>query len=89
MKRLCTLFSALPVAAALLTLLMLTTAQANDFITPSPVPSSRDRAPSSAKTTKTPLNWNNLKVSNKIVKTTKRPGASQPAASGAGTGTAQ
>lgn len=65
------------VLAALL--LFVATAQANDFIPPSPVPSSRDSV--KAKTTtnkqaKTQLNNNVL--NNKIVKTTKPSGGTGP-----------
>lgn len=52
-------------------------ALANDFRTPSPVPSSRDNLRPTAKTQKKPVSWNNLKTSNKIVKTTRPAGGTQ------------
>lgn len=60
-------------------------AQANDFYPPSPVPSSRNNLKPVAKTKKTPVSWNNLKTSNKIVKTTKPTGAVQTTTTGAST----
>ena len=79
MKRLCAAFFvlalALPVAAL-----------ANDFIKPTPVPSSRDSVKPAAKAHKTPDSWRNIKPNQKIVKTTKsgstlRPTTATPPAS--------
>ncbi len=74
MKRLISALPALVLAAALAAPVLCAPALANDFITPSPVPSSRNQARNTAKTKKTPVTFNNLQNSNKIVKTTKKPG---------------
>lgn len=72
MKRLFSALSVLVLAAALAAPPLCAPALANDFIAPSPVPSSRNQARNTAKTQKTPVTFNNLQSSNKIVKTTKK-----------------
>jgi len=61
------------IPALVLALALAAPALANDFIAPSPVPSSRDKIRPAAKTQQAPVSWQNLKAPSKIVKTTKRP----------------
>jgi len=74
MKRLLSALPVLVLAAVLATPTLCVPALANDFITPSPVPSSRNQARNTAKTKQKPVTFNNLQTSNKIVKTTKKTG---------------
>ena len=69
MKR---LFTALLVLAVALSAAALAApALANDFIKPTPVPSSRDTSKPVAKTKKTPNTWGEVQANKKIVRTTK------------------
>jgi len=63
----------IPAFVLLAALVLAAPALANDFIAPSPVPSSRDKIKPATKTQQAPVSWQNLQAPNKIVKTTKKP----------------
>ncbi|GAB6126342.1 hypothetical protein [Humidesulfovibrio idahonensis] len=63
----------IPAFVLLTALALAAPALANDFIAPSPVPSSRDKIKPATKTQQAPVSWQNLQAPNKIVKTTKKP----------------